>query len=589
MAANRIVTDDVILSHLSAGKSQRATATELGVSRSRVRTAHQRAARVSPDGQDSPSYASFSKAFGLTLREGVPRSRILNDATAKAGGPLKATGRFFAFDEPSGMSRNWKASIFTDADIEDMPVSRMFALLLSGSPEVSKGAHDFVRMFNPGNEIHAYKPGTEDIDERAEAALSEFRDTLKRYYISESVMFSRMAMSLFSRGAILAEVVLDENGRTPVDLVIADPSVITFRREKDPIRGWYWQMGQWVGKKWVPLDYETIAYVPHDPLPDSPFGRPLIMPALFPALFLMGFLQDLRRVVANAGYDRIALTVDVPALYETAKALSRNGTVKQEDFVSFLEDVKRAIGEDWRSMEPGDALVKDSNVRAESIGGNLSQMNPAGLTGVIEALERMCVKALKTIPLLQGVTEGGLGDANANRQWEMLVATIKDQQHLAEDLLGRLLGVALQAQGFVADVRVRFAELRAAEMLRDAQVEQLTIENAERTMALGYRTPREAAVHATGFVSDAVEATYDDPDGSASEGADITNTDTGVKGGAPDAANVDSERARAAEPRYLNTAPEVNAFDEEEAVRVFNEVMPAWAGILDAEPEDEVA
>ncbi len=52
-------------------------------------------------------------------------------------------------------------------------------------------------------------------------------------------------------------------------------------------------------------------------------------------------------------------------------------------------------------------------------------------------------------------------------------AGIKSIQQLAETLLERLLNLALQVQGIAARVRFRFAELRAAELLRDAQVELL--------------------------------------------------------------------------------------------------------------------
>jgi hypothetical protein len=116
---------------------------------------------------------------------------------------------------------------------------------------------------------------------------------------------------------------------------------------------------------------------------------------------------------------------------------------------------------------------------------------------MIEALERMATRALKSMPLLMGITDG-VSEANANRQWEIHAAGVKTVQHYAETLLGRLLGLALQVQGIVATVKVRYAEVRAAEELREAQTFLLKLKGAVLAERLGYFTADEAAEYATG-------------------------------------------------------------------------------------------
>lgn len=96
------------------------------------------------------------------------------------------------------------------------------------------------------------------------------------------------------------------------------------------------------------------------------------------------------------------------------------------------------------------------------------------------------------MPLLFGANVN-VGESHANRQWEVHVAGIKSIQHLLEFVLERAGNIVMQVQGIQAVTRFRFAELRAAELLRDAQVEWLQIQNAARKRDEGWITQDEAA------------------------------------------------------------------------------------------------
>jgi hypothetical protein len=78
------------------------------------------------------------------------------------------------------------------------------------------------------------------------------------------------------------------------------------------------------------------------------------------------------------------------------------------------------------------------------------------------------------------------------------VAGIKSIQHLVEFVIERLARLGLRARGIPAVVRFRFAELRAAEMMRDAQTESLRINNAARKRDEGWITQDEASTEITG-------------------------------------------------------------------------------------------
>ncbi len=113
----------------------------------------------------------------------------------------------------------------------------------------------------------------------------------------------------------------------------------------------------------------------------------------------------------------------------------------------------------------------------------------------------MAIRGLKTMPLLMGSNEA-VSETHANRQWEIYVAGIKALQHLAEQMVERLLTLALQMQGLRAVVSFRFAELRASEQLRDAQTEAALIENAKQKYLFGWISQQEAALEVVGHVPD---------------------------------------------------------------------------------------
>lgn len=113
------------------------------------------------------------------------------------------------------------------------------------------------------------------------------------------------------------ELVLDRRGRLPVDVKIHDARLARFKKLDDPLRGPIWQLGRIVDGQWQAITADTVRYIPLDPAPDSPYGRPMVSPAMFTSLFLIGLLHDLRRVVAQQGYPRIDVEVKLDELAES--------------------------------------------------------------------------------------------------------------------------------------------------------------------------------------------------------------------------------------------------------------------------------
>jgi len=484
----------------------------------------------------------------------------------------------------------WREYGLDGRTLERMPIKRLVELLVDMSPDVSKGLWDFLRLFNPGWKVKALKPGAseETIDTKAQKAIDTFLAQLHGVYAAPNVVpadtvINMLSIAAFLRGGMLAELVLDESGRIPLEIAAPDPVTVRFRRIADVQRGQVWQLGQQQGifagtnsvPGFTPLDRQTVVYAPVDPLPGKPHGRPMIHPAIFATLFLIGLLHDLRRVVAQQGYPRLDLVIDAEKMKKLMPAnLLGDAQSIKEWFAATFEEIRSA----YSKLQPDDAYVHFDMVTVNVPKGAATQANLGGVGDLIQSLERMLTKALKTMPLMMAA-QGSGNLTNANRQWEIQAAGIKSIQHMSEFILERLLTLALRAQGIVARVEFRFGELRAAELLRDAQVEYLKIRNARMLFDNGSIGPDEMAERS------GVKHKADQPQpraalsGAGGQVASI-NAEPGSQRGRRGKRN-----AAATALLFTSGQPPTQA-EIDDAVEWFNEEVEDAAGLLDAEPTE---
>ncbi len=394
---------------------------------------------------------------------------------------------------------DWRALNLDDRTLDRIGTADLVQMMADLSPEVSGALWHFIRFCNPGWEAQALRPNSAVVDDRAQAALDAFLLALGQRYGAPDVVWNSLFMTAFSRGAFFAELVADETGRRPVDLVAIDPQAAEFRERDDPTLGAIWQLGQTRDSRFVPLGAPTVRYVPVDPTPGGPpYGRSLVTPAIFSALFLLSLLHDLRRVVSQQGYPRLDLEVISESLRQSMPDEAQDDPEKQRAWVTA---VINEIAAGYAQLEPDDAYVHTDTVKVNRPVGAVDASSLGAVDSLIRAVERMAIRGLKTMPLLMGSNEA-VSETHANRQWEIHVAGIKSLQHLAEQLLEHLLTLALQMQGLRAVVRFRFAELRASEELRDAQVQAVRIDNAKQKYLAGWIGQEEAAVEVTGHAAD---------------------------------------------------------------------------------------
>jgi hypothetical protein len=376
---------------------------------------------------------------------------------------------------PPDAESDWRGLELDGETLSRETPTRLLELLVNVSPDISRALWDFLRFCNPGFEADALAPGpAESIDTRAQAALDGFLASLKARHGSLDIVINRLFIAAFMRGAFLGELVLDQSGRLPLDIATPDPKWVQFEHRKDPTLGEVYVPFYWRGGKREYLDVETVRYLPVDPVPGSPFGRSLAAPALFTAIFALGLMHDLRRVVSQQGYPRLDVSILSDVLQKIIPGEALADPVELKRWVdAAIADVQTA----YDALQPDDAYIHLDTVQVNRPVGTVDSSSLGAVDGLLRALERQVVRALKTNPLLFGLDQT-TNEAQANRQWETHVAGIKAIQHLGESLLEHLLTIALRVQGYQSTVRFRFAELRASELLRDAQVTAMNLKNA---------------------------------------------------------------------------------------------------------------
>lgn len=483
----------------------------------------------------------------------------------------------FAFVPPPEAEQQWRALDLDLVSLDRLSPSKLTELMADLSPELSGALNDWLRFCNPGWELVARNPASGKPHPRAQRALDEFLDALNGLHGSVDVVFNRLFLARYLRGAQLSELVLDERGRVPLDIATPDPATIRFRRERDPVRGDVYRMGQMQGGVFVVLDRPTIRYVPVDPFPGSPYGRPMVTAAIFLGLFLLGLLRDVRRVVAQQGYPRLDVAIDVKRLFDTIPQELQD----LDQFGGWLVQVVSQVTAAYQSVRPEDAYVHLDAISVNAPKGTLGGDSLGAFDGLVGVVERGLSRAMKTNPLIMGLTQG-TSEAQANRQWEIYAARVKSAQHPVEAAAGGHFTLALEAMGFPAVAELRFAELRSAELLRDEQVRQLQLANADNAYNQGIISQDERALYAWGKDKADQEVPRVAPGGSAQPAL-------------PQGSNANPEpgsaRARAIHQRIVGTdatlpvVPNdvpVTSDDQQEAADLFDADVPDYAGLLAA-------
>jgi len=447
-------------------------------------------------------FSPYKESTRVTNQNERPLEPITNSGrtSTDSSGAGSGFGGALVVTPPPDYESLWSLQDLDTDNIGTYTVKELVDMMADLSPEISKAIWDFQRLCNPGYEIKVYQLGSEDvIDETAKEYIDGFLYELRRLYGSLDVVIGRLFMGAYLRGAFCAELVLAPGGLA-VDLATPDPYSVRFRKIEDSIRGQIWQPGQVQSSDFVPLDIPTFKYLPVDPAPASPYGRSLVAPALFSAIFIVSLLHDVKRVVMQQGYRRLDIKLNLDLAMD-------NYTFDNQGYSSLAQYIAAAIQQiknTYAALEPDDAFIHTDMFEIGVPVGTVDSDSIGAIDRIIERLEKMVTRALKTNALVMG-TGDNTSESDSNRRWEIHSAGVKSLQHHCENLLESILETSLQAQGMQARVEFRFAELRAAEMFRDEQTRTLRIQNSRAEFEAGYTSQDEASNNAVGHNADVPE------------------------------------------------------------------------------------
>lgn len=461
-------------------------------------------------------------------RATIPQPNDPNDSNrpiqsvvvADTGGRLSVDNSYSFFGSPhvilppQSVTDDWELHRLDDSRMRRMNPIDMIQLLADLSPDVSRALWDFLRLCNPGYTITVLNKKGGTPDAVGQGMVEDFLDKLTDIYGSSDVVIGRMFMSAFIRGAIMAELVLDLDARNMVDIAIPDPASIRFARSEDPVRGVVWQLVQWQNRPnpekfgsiggYIPLTWPTIRYVPIDPFPGIPYGRAIAAPALFSTLFLLGLLHDLRRVVAQQGYPRMDISISM----ERIKAAMPNKVLNDAtEYKNWVNGTIKEVQDAYSRLKPASTYIHTDVITVNKPVGAVDSSSLGAIDGLIQALERMSTRALKTMPFMMASTQTTT-ETLANREWEVQTAGIQSIQKLAAKMLQRLFMIGCQAQGHPCYITWEFAELRQTERQRDAQAEAIEIANEQNKYALGVKSLDAVSQALEGHDADQSEPRY---------------------------------------------------------------------------------
>lgn len=586
--------DNQIHSYRKNGMSERAIAEKTGKTRHYVRKTLANAPISAPV---EPKPESNTNTYAMSISDALSRSgRISKESPGKRD---MMSGRVSMLMHDEGEMGEYRYEWMDSDLLRKKTVGELIEIAKASSPEISRAIWDFHRASVPGWECRVIDPATEGEHRQGQEIIDAFRRRLSLYHGGEEVLYTKMFTAILIRGSVLSEVYFEPDSRTPVDIAVPDPKTIKFREVDDALRGRRWQVGQFQDDEFVPLEGETIRYVALDPMPGKPYAQSPISAALFPAIFLLGIFQDLRRVIANQGWPRVDVSIDVEGIQEMlAEALDDDNIAENGDVIArVLSSITSQVEEAISTLKPGDWYVHSSIVTVNDAVGTMDSTAIGEVTSVIEALERVAVKAVKTMPILQGISDAA-SEANANRQWEMWAAGIKALQHLVENSIQNHYDTVLQANGINAKTIFRFSEIRAAEELRDAQTLMMKIDNAIKAEQAGYMEADEAAMYVTNHaIPESIRDEREPLLNTLAGTEDMTQwADLDTDGGEGANENEDS-RYRYAHRyvRAVDTLPvvpetvDVTVLDAAAAAAEFDEIATAYAGLLEAEIEEAAA
>ena len=170
--------------------------------------------------------------------------------------------------------------------------------------------------------------------------------------------------------------------------------------------------------------------------PITPYGRPIVGPAVHSSVFLLGLIQDLRRAIANVGLSRTDYSLDAE---ELLKLIDRNPDIAGDDdataqfITSEIEKIKSVLA----GIDVDSDYVHLSTVKV-NYATNPMTVNLNGLDTVLNTLQRNVVNGFKGISALLNILDSTT-ETHIRSQLEYFVSALQSLQNEVASMLSQFL------------------------------------------------------------------------------------------------------------------------------------------------------
>ena len=327
------------------------------------------------------------------------------------------TAGFGAIHSPKD-DADWRLELLDEQRLAQMGASDIIDTLTNASPDLDRALHDMQTHINTG-----YTLLTQENDPVAQMILDEALLTMSRAKSPMKVQIDKLVSSGFLKGAFFLETVFENEEF--VNIRIIDPFTARYRDEEDTRRGQYKQLGQEQRGRFVPLNEETVQYIPLNSREGQFFGRSLVSSAIFPILFTLGLMKSTRQVIETQAYPFRLATIDRKVLFDAG--------IEPDEIKQIIEDTEERLKKEFLNARKGTGFIFGREVEIEVIGA-ANRMNFDVVEMLTGILDRQIVRALKQFPLIFGVNDGNALSTNAEQQMEAFTIFIESFQEKIEEV-----------------------------------------------------------------------------------------------------------------------------------------------------------
>ena len=241
---------------------------------------------------------------------------------------------------------------------------------------------------------------------------------------------------------------------------------------------------------YVPLSKDLCFWRAVNPMVDEPYGRAPFGVALNECLRDIAMLKDLHDAIHLTGSPRIAQGFDFKEMILFARQQGMDAKEATDWAWSQFQKARDVAG----TLRSDDVLMHDKNAEVKLLSAPGAF---AGLEPVLVFLRERITMALKTMPMLLGVTDSST-ETYADKAWEIYAAGLESIRGYVAEIIYGIAGLHLRLQGRPSRPKVKTQKIRTTDALAEATTLRAKIANERELIDMGFKDPEQSSKDLTG-------------------------------------------------------------------------------------------